>query len=172
MLVAGLPPAVVNSPPTYRLPADTARAKTPPLRPEPKGAQLLPFHLATLLAGLPPAELKEPLAYRSLPETAKARTLAEEAPLVIPGPSPIQLVPFHLAIQLTVLPPAVRKVPPTYRSEPDSASAETSLSTPVPNADQLLPLHLATRLAAMPPAVVKAPPAYTLEPDTASAYTG
>src|SRR6266568_2915852 len=68
-------------------------------------------------------------------------------------------------------PPTVAKLPPAYRSLPDTASASTVLFIPEPRADQLLPSHLAMLLAALPPAVVNCPPAYRLLPATASAAT-
>ena len=48
MLLAALPPAVVKSPPAYRLLPDTASAYTQrsSFIPEPSADQLLPFHLA------------------------------------------------------------------------------------------------------------------------------
>src|SRR6266566_2496025 len=58
MLLAALPPAVVNCPPAYRLLPATASAATKPSIPEPSADQLLPFHLAMELAGLPPAMSK------------------------------------------------------------------------------------------------------------------
>src|SRR5205814_238067 len=68
-------------------------------------------------------------------------------------------------------PPAVVNCPPAYRSLPDTARADTSLSIPDPSAVQLLPFHLAMKLAALPSAVVKLPPAYTSLPDNASAFS-
>src|SRR5260370_24466876 len=62
-------------------------------------------------------------------------------------------------------------LPRSYRSLPDTASADTMLFIPVPSADQLLPSHLAMLLAALPPALLNPPPAYRSLPDTASAYT-
>src|SRR4029079_18383913 len=88
----------------------------------------------------------------------------------IPEPSAVQLLPFHLATRLAALPPAVVKIPPAYKSLPDTANAFTlvpasspPLVTPEPSADQLLPFHLPTELPAA---------AYTSLPDTASADTG
>src|SRR5437899_30044 len=72
---------------------------------------------------------------------------------------------------VAALPPAVVKMPPAYRSLPDTASADTVPPIPDPSADQLLPSHLAMLVAALPPAVVNTPPTYTLPPDTASAST-
>jgi hypothetical protein len=58
MLVAGLPPAVVNAPPAYTLLPDTASAYTRPFNPEPSAAQLFPSHLAMELAALPAAVVR------------------------------------------------------------------------------------------------------------------
>src|SRR5439155_683811 len=64
---------------------------------------------------------------------------------MIPEPSADQLLPFHLAIPLAGLPPAVAKTPPAYKSLPDTASADTTgppgspPPTPEPIADQLHP---------------------------------
>src|SRR5206468_3441984 len=98
----------------------------------------------------------------------------------IPEPSADQLLPFHLAMKLAVLPPALLNRPPAYTSLPDTASAYTMggywppwppQHIPEPSADQLLPFHLAMIFAPLSPAVVNTPPAYTSPPDTASAYT-
>src|SRR5260370_31747836 len=89
----------------------------------------------------------------------------------IPEPSSVQLPPFHLAMELAALPPAVVNWPPAYRSLPDTASAHTASFIPKPSADQVLPFHWAMFVSALPPAVVKSPPAYTSLPDTASADT-
>src|SRR5260221_570048 len=94
------------------------------------------------------------------------------APDPIPDPKADHTLPSHFATQLAlVAPPAVVKLPPAYRSLPNSASPLTSLFTPNPKADQAVPSHFATRDALLPPALVKAPPAYTLLPDTAKALT-
>ena len=60
-----------------------------------------------LAAGLPPAVVKPPPAYRSPPDTASAATL-----LPIPEPKADQLLPFHLAMFVAAMPPAVSKKPP------------------------------------------------------------
>ena len=72
---------------------------------------------------------------------------------------------------VAALPSAVVKVPPAYRSLPDTASAVTPPFNPEPSAVQLLPSHLAIQLAALLPAVLNSPPAYRSLPDTASART-
>src|SRR5437867_3952898 len=77
---------------------------------------------------------------------------------------------------LARLPPAFVKVPPTYRSLPDTASAYTVVRkgpplTPRPSAVQALPSHLALGLGALPPVFVEAPPIYKSLPATASAWT-
>src|SRR6266511_3477658 len=123
---------------------------------------------------VPPAVVKPPPAYRSLPDTTSADTEAKGLGPPIPEPSADQLLPFHLAMFVATLPPAVVKAPPAYRSLPDTASAYTKgLGPPIPepSAVQLLPFHLAMLAAALPPAVVKYPPAYKSLPDTASAST-
>src|SRR5436309_874976 len=87
----------------------------------------------------------------------------------------VQLLPFHLAMEVAPRPPAVENRPPAYTVVPDTANAYTELRSeppiPEPSADQLVPFHLAMELTVLPPAVVKSPPAYTLVPDTASART-
>ena len=66
----------------------------PPLIPEPRADQLLPFHCAMSLAALPPAVMKLPPAYKVLPDTASANT----GPPGIPEPTGDQLLPFHWAM--------------------------------------------------------------------------
>src|SRR5262249_34936322 len=66
---------------------------------------------------------------------------------------------------------AIVKMPPTYKSVPEIASAITSLLSPKPSADQPLPFHLAMWLAGVPPVVVKSPPAYKSLPETIKAET-
>src|SRR5437667_6217154 len=99
---------------------------------------------------LPPAVVNPPPAYRSLLDAASAYTFGGEnsSPPPIPDPSAPQLLPSHLAIRLAALPPAVVKLPPAYRSLPDTASAYTLLFIPKPTALQLLPFLLAMSLAA------------------------
>jgi hypothetical protein len=58
----------------------------------------------------------------------------------------------------------VAKLPPAYKSLPDTASADTVLFIPTPSADQLLPFQPAIRPAATGTptlfvAMVKSPPA-------------
>src|SRR5262245_10259618 len=125
MLVAAMPPALLNLPPAKRSVPEIAKAFTPlhwstGAIPDPKADQLLPFHLATFVAGVPPAEVNQPPAYRSLPDTARANTL-----LFIPDPKAVQLLTFHLATLVAAMPPAVVKTPPTYKFVPDPASAFT-----------------------------------------------
>src|SRR5438477_10254432 len=106
MSLAGLPPAVVNAPPTYRSPPDSANANTVLFMPEPSADQLLPFHLAMLVAALPPADAKKPPTYRSLPDTASAVTVGGVTPTPpTPKPSAAQLLPFHLAMELAATSP-------------------------------------------------------------------
>src|SRR5437899_3239453 len=133
MFVAALPPAVVKAPPAYRSLPETASAYTLPFIPEPSAVQVLPSHLAMSLAALPPAILKRPPAYTLLPETASEYTKgSEEVSPTSPKPNGDQLVPFHLAMELAALPPAVVKTPPTYKSLPDNASAHTPPFIPEP----------------------------------------
>src|SRR6266403_1107537 len=80
MLLAALPPAVMNKPPAYTLLPDTASAPTPPSIPEPSADQLLPSHLAMFVAAMPPAVVNPPPAYTSLPDTASALTEGKESP--------------------------------------------------------------------------------------------
>src|SRR5438477_7903544 len=114
----------------------------------------------------PPAIVNSPPAYRSLPDTVSADTYADTLKkprgTSIPEPRDVQLLPFHLAMPLASLPPAVVNAPPAYRSPPDTASADTEVSIPVPSGDQLLPSHLAMPLAITPPTTVKSPPMYRL----------
>src|SRR6185436_14391002 len=115
--------------------------------PEPRALQLLPFHLAILVAATPPAVVKLPPAYRSLPDTASAATLVKKFPLPTPESNALQLVPFHLAMYLAGTPPAVVKLPPAYRSLPNTASVNTGSFIPEPSALQLSAFHLAIRFA-------------------------
>ena len=74
---AGTPPAVVKTPPAYKLPLKSnAKAWISPLFvPEPKADHLFPFHFATRLAGTPPAVVNSPPAYKlPLKSNAKAKT--------------------------------------------------------------------------------------------------
>src|SRR6266487_7152195 len=105
------------------MPAPTAESTTD---------QLLPSHLP-------------PLAYTSLPNTANAVTIP-----ITPEPRADQLLPSHLAIRLAIMPPALVKAPPTYKSVPEAAIAKTlgvqlggAPLMPDPSADQLFPFHLA-----------------------------
>src|SRR5438093_939547 len=74
-----------------------------------------------------------------------------------------------------IFPPAMRKLPPTYRFVPHVASALTSgplpltAAVPEPMADHVFPSHRAMRLADTPSAIVKIPPAYRVSPATATA---
>src|SRR5205823_9752504 len=122
--------------------------------PGPKAAQLRPSPLALFVAAVPPAVVKKPAAYKSLPDTASENTCGKSSPLLIPEPKADQLLPFHLAMLVAALPPAVVKSPPAYRSLPDTASADTNWFIPEPKADQPMPSHLAMLVAALPPAVV------------------
>src|SRR5208337_1832411 len=96
-------------------------------------------------------------AYNVPPDTASAFTGGKLLP-PIPEPRGDQLLPFHCAMSLAALPPAVAKLPPAYNVPPDTASASTSLFIPEPRADQLFPFHCAMLVAALPPTVVKSPP--------------
>src|SRR6185436_11653909 len=97
------------------------------------------FHFATLLTGTLPAFANSPPTYKSLPDAARAFT-EEYEPIPIPPPIPdprgLQLFPFHFAMSLAGTPPAVVKVPPAYKSPPDTASALTWLFMPEPTALQ------------------------------------
>src|SRR2546428_675283 len=112
MLLAEPPPAVVNWPPAYRSPPDTASAHTVLFIPEPSAVQLLPFHLAIRLAAPPPAVVKDPPAYTSLPNTTKAAT---------PGYTPF--IPEPTAVQL----PSLKVAAARLKGEPmPSATAQNS----------------------------------------------
>jgi hypothetical protein len=80
--------------------------------------------------------------------------------LFMPVPSAAHVLPFHRAMLLTVIPPAVVKVPPATKSPLGiTVSVSTSPFIPVPSADQVLPFHRAILLTVTPPAVVNLPPA-------------
>src|SRR4051812_8851577 len=74
-------------------------------------------------------------------------------------------VPFHFAMQLTGMPPAVVSTPPAYRSLPWVVRALTPIpATPSPRGDHEVPSQRARRLVPLtPPAWVNTPPAYTSE---------
>ena len=55
-----------------------------------------------------------------------------------------QLLPFHCAMLVAAMPPAVENKPPTYNVPPDTASAYTLPFSPEPRADQVVPFHCAT----------------------------
>src|SRR5215204_6080743 len=81
-------------------------------------------------------------------------------------------VPFHLAIRLVAMPPAVVKSPATMTSSPRTTIAltrEFPPVIPVPSAAQFVPFQTAMPLAETPPMFENAPPAYTLPPATAIA---
>src|SRR5216117_435538 len=67
-----------------------------------------------------PAVLNPPPAYRTLPDTASANT----GPF-IPEPSADQPLPFHLAIPLAALPPAVVKSPPPHTGRYSTPPAQS-----------------------------------------------
>src|SRR5437667_8890586 len=96
-----------------------------------------------LLAALPPAVVNWPPAYRSLPDTASAPTTRASPFIPMPEPRLDQLLPFHLAMLLAALPPAVVNWPPAYTWLADTASAFTPMGEPPPisdpRANQLLP---------------------------------
>src|ERR1039457_148589 len=102
-----------------------------------------------LVAALPPACVTAPRAYNVLPDTASADTSLPNCPPDIPEPRADQLLPFHCAMLVAALPPAVVKWPPAYNVPPDTASASTPGAKksppeiPDPRADQLLPFHWA-----------------------------
>ena len=123
----------------------------------------------------PPATVKRPPTHKSLPNSASVSTRAPGRIDVIPEPSAVQMLPFHLAMFLAGLPPAVVNLPPAYKSLPDTVIAYTAGEEPPlipePNGVQLLPFHFAMQLAGLPPAVVNMPPAYRSLPDAANANT-
>ena len=62
LLLAGFPPAVVNSPPAYTLPPNTVTAYTGLLMPLDRGAHAFAAQRATYTADAPPACVNEPPA--------------------------------------------------------------------------------------------------------------
>src|SRR5262245_40782239 len=82
-----------------------------------------------------------------------------------PVPTVPHAAPSHVASELTCIPPAVLKSPPT-RSKPwYAASARTGPLVLVVSGDQKLFCHLAIRAAApLPPASKKSPPTYKAGP--------
>src|SRR5258706_14992535 len=99
--------------------------------------------LARLAETFPPAIVNWPPAYRSLPDTASAHTQGPYKPPPTPEPSAVQVLPFHLAMLVAALPPAVVNSPPAYTSLPETASAYTVPFTSEPRLVQVLPFHLA-----------------------------
>src|SRR5437588_6702110 len=110
-----------------------------------------PFHLAIYGSGW--EKLPAP---RTLPALSTPKAVTKPRP----APSADQPLPFQTATWFAGEPPAVVKIPPTYRFPTASkASACTVLPTPAPTADQPNPSHTATRFAGNPSAVLKPPPA-------------
>jgi hypothetical protein len=115
----------------------------------------------------PPIEAKLPPAYKLVPITVKAFTKPDA-----PVPNALHVLPFHFAIRLPGLPPAVVNVPATYTSDPLTAIASTVPSLmPVPRALQIVPFHKAILFAFTPPAAANIPPTYTFEPLTVITFT-
>jgi hypothetical protein len=164
-----LPPALTNLPPTNNLSLEFmarefTKVQASPI-PAPRADQDVPFHLAIRLAVTPPAVVKLPAAYKLPLESIARLSTLPPAPSaeVTPVESADHDAPSHLAILLTVTPPATIKLPPAYRLPDESTSrAETALSMPVPNADHAVPFHLATLFTVVPSASGKLPPMYTL----------
>ena len=104
--------------------------------------QVVPFQRATSGTSSVPAQSKRPPATSSpLPATVSASTAGTENERVRPGPSGDHAVPFHRAMLLTAVPPALLKRPAATRSPFGiTASAFTSgklPETPPPNADHV-----------------------------------
>src|SRR2546425_613641 len=96
MELVALRPAVVKSPPAYRLLPDTASARRTvlgpgSLRPEPRADQLLPFHLAMLVAAIPPAPVHLGIVCAALPAYGPA------------NPPDLQVTPPHRPPKLITL---------------------------------------------------------------------
>src|SRR5207244_2822578 len=103
----------------------------------------------------------------SLPAyTVTAVTLA-----FIPLASAAQVLPFHRAMLLALVPPAVVNEPAAIKSLPLTARANTQppVFTPMPTGDHTLPFHRAIEVALFPPASLKCPPATSAPLYTVSA---
>src|SRR6476661_6071038 len=116
-----------------------------------------------------------PPTYTSVPDTARAVTVPT-TPLALGALRLRQLLPFQRAMLVAGTLPARSNFPPTYSSEPVTASActlaaPTVLATPLPTVFQPLEPQAARLLAPRPPAWVKAPPTYRVLPIQARAYT-
>src|SRR6056297_3223575 len=201
---APAPPASVNPPPTYKSSSIGAKANTKLFTPSPSADQpALPVwvvsNTAIRFAVAPAACVNCPPTYRSSPIAARAFTFpftpfpsADQPALPVwvvsnttlrfaPSPSVDQpLFPVWVvsktAMRFAAVPPASVKAPPTYRSSPIAARADTGMFTPSPSGDQpALPVWLvsntAMRFAGAPPAWVKAPPTYRSSPINAKADT-
>src|SRR6266446_8730040 len=99
---------------------------------------------AMWLADTPPAMVKLPPAYNLVPDVASDLTSPPPLTGAVPEPKADQVLPSHWAMLLADTPPAVVKIPPTYRVSRATATASTVLFIPVPTADHALPFHLAT----------------------------
>src|SRR5688500_8143091 len=104
------------------------------------GVQTEPFQHAILETIKEPGLVHPPPAYTTPLPIASASTPSNRG-LPRPSPSADHVVPFHRPMFVTVAPPAVVKIPPTYRSLPSTASARASPLNPTPL--QLLPFHRA-----------------------------
>src|SRR5258706_5752218 len=93
----------------------------------------------------PPAEPNMPPTTTSPPaSTDSAFTRWNDGPAT-PAPSGLQTLPFQLAIELALTPPAVVKSPPAITSPLGrTATAFTVTGMPLPRADQVLPFQPAT----------------------------
>jgi hypothetical protein len=76
-------------------------------------------------------------------DSAQRLVVSARTSLLRPGPTGDQRVPFHWAMPLAAMPPAVEKSPPAYTVLPDTARAYTEPFIPEPIGNQLLPFQCA-----------------------------
>src|SRR5713226_2592492 len=110
----------------------------------------------------PPANLKMPPTYKSPPQT----TMSPDSSVAKPLPSPVQVAPFHFAMNCGAT------FPDTYRSLPLVAIPRINPGRPPPKESHFVPSHFATFTAGTPPTdEMNPPPAYSVVPLIASEVT-
>src|SRR6266849_390574 len=117
MFVAATEPAWEKHPPAKSSLPLAASTVTGPSSAPPTSAHPAPSHLSINDADAACCQQKPWPTKSSWPMVARAATGAT------PGPSAAQFVPSHLAMLLTLMPPASEKDPPTNTSEPSVAIA-------------------------------------------------